>query len=122
MFLNLTNHPAERWDEKQKTAAQAYGEIVDFPFPAVDPEMDERGLAKLAASLAETVCGMEPDAVLLQGEMGLTYCLTHALLRCGVTVLHATSRREAVERVLPDGTTEKTARFAFCRFRAYAEI
>lgn len=31
MFLNLTNHPAEHWDEKQKTAAQTYGEIVDFP-------------------------------------------------------------------------------------------
>lgn len=121
MFLNLTNHPAARWDEKQKTAAQAYGEIVDLPFPAVDPEMDERALAELAASLEETVCAMAPDAVLLQGEMGLTYCLTHALLRRGVTVLHATSRREVVERILPDGTTEKTARFAFCRFRAYVE-
>ncbi len=37
-FINLTNHPSTKWGADQLAAAKKYGNIVDIPFPAVDPE------------------------------------------------------------------------------------
>lgn len=122
MLINCTNHPSARWDARQRRAAEAYGETVDFPFPAIDPELSEEALAEQAAGLVRQILSLQPDAVLCQGEMGMTYCLTEALLRSGVTVLHACAKRECSERLLADGTTEKTARFAFCGFRRYQPL
>ena len=30
MFINLTNHPSDKWSESQRKAAEEYGEIVDI--------------------------------------------------------------------------------------------
>lgn len=40
VFINCSNHPSERWSREQKQAAEGYGEIVDLPFPEVDPSWD----------------------------------------------------------------------------------
>ena len=37
MFINFTNHPSAQWSAEQKAAAQAYGEVIDLAFPAIDP-------------------------------------------------------------------------------------
>ena len=47
-FVNFSNHPSNKWDEKQIEAARMYGMIVDVPFPAVDPHLDEDGLEHMA--------------------------------------------------------------------------
>lgn len=42
MLLNLSNHPSSLWCDEQKKAAETlFGEIVDLPFPQVDPNGDE---------------------------------------------------------------------------------
>ena len=33
IFINFSNHPSDRWDDKQKKASEQYGRIKDIPFP-----------------------------------------------------------------------------------------
>ena len=48
MFVNFTNHPSEVWGEKQTYEARKFGEIIDIPFPEVDPYADENMIEKLS--------------------------------------------------------------------------
>lgn len=119
IFINHTNHPSEKWSAAQRQAAEAFGEIVDVPFPAIPPEWDEHQVAKLAASEAEELLAEHPAAVLVQGEFTYTYALIEHLRAAGIPALAACSRREAVETVAPDGSTVRTSTFRFLRFRRY---
>ncbi|MDR3261870.1 MAG: hypothetical protein LBT78_08560 [Tannerella sp.] len=40
MLINLSNHPSALWQAPQLEVATVYGEIIDLPFPVVDPEGD----------------------------------------------------------------------------------
>ncbi len=127
-FVNVSNHPSSRWDSTQREAAlrlaqeeaQRRGlsggdvEIVDIPFPEVDPEAGPEQVLKAAQELAAAV----PDdaaVVMAQGEFTLTYALVHLLHARGIPVCAATSKRQVVE--LGDG--RKVAEFRFVRFRFY---
>lgn len=49
MLLNFSNHPYERWSEKQRRMAlEMFGSVEDLEFPLVDPEKDEEYIDKLA--------------------------------------------------------------------------
>lgn len=37
MLINCSNHPSRLWGDPQKEAAKVYGEIMDIPFPQVNP-------------------------------------------------------------------------------------
>ena len=37
MFINFSNHPSKAWGKTQLNAAMEYGEVIDIPFPAVNP-------------------------------------------------------------------------------------
>jgi len=63
MFINFTNHPSAQWSAEQKAAAQAYGEVIDLAFPAIDPAADEAALDSLASAYAETT---SPDGSTLK--------------------------------------------------------
>ena len=50
MFYNISNHPSNKWDDKQIAAASKLseigceeftkeGEIIDIPFPNIDPNI-----------------------------------------------------------------------------------
>ena len=62
MFINYTNHKSSGWGEKQKAAAEKYGEIIDLDFPNVSPEWSEEELYQLA----DQECGKILD--LLKGN------------------------------------------------------
>jgi len=48
MFFNITNHPHDKWGERQRSEARRLGgEIVDIPFPNVPPEIGTEGLVDL---------------------------------------------------------------------------
>ena len=120
MMLNCTNHPFAQWSEAQKcAAAAAYGAVKDLPFPVVSPAWGTRQLAQTADALCAQMTAMEPDAVLCQGEMGLTCAVAYRLWKKGIPVVHACSERIACERRDGEGRTVKTSVFAFCAFRAY---
>lgn len=119
MFINFTNHSSELWGGEQRKAAEKYGEIVDIPFPSVSPEYDSEKVNELAASYAELICGYKPHAVLVQGEMTLSYAVVSMLLRQGITALCATTERVSASRIGTNGETVKVSEFRFVRFREY---
>ncbi len=118
MFLNLSNHPSALWGAEQKAAAeQLCGEIVDLPFPAVDPAGDEEYIAALADEYCKKVVEMAAGKTVmvhLMGEMTLTLALVRRLQVAGIPCLASTTRRMTVEQ---DGV--KTSVFKFVKFRKY---
>ena len=119
MFINHTNHASVKWSAAQKGAAQAWGEIVDLPFPDIGADWDEERVAKIAEENAAKILAKKPHAVLCQGEFTYVYHLVNLLRAASVIVLAAASQREAAEEQAPDGSVRKISRFVFTRFREY---
>lgn len=117
MLLNLSNHPSANWPEEQRKAAIPYGEIIDLPFPVVDPFASESAIAELSSQYVEKIRSYGPPAdvtIHLMGEFCFTYNLLHALRELGYTCVASTTTRkvmfeEGVKKVL----------FEFCLFRKY---
>ena len=120
-FYNVTNHPSERWSEKQIEAAKEFGEIIDLPFPEVPADATERVIHSFAADIVGTMLAKkltEDDCqitALVQGEMTLVYSIVTGAKMEGIQCYAATSARNTVENA--DGT--KTVKFEFDHFRAY---
>lgn len=118
VFVNLTNHPSDKWDEAQVKAAQAYGDIVDLPFPNIDPDADAKEIKDMAEEYCQKVIEAAKDRepiVLLMGEMNFTYALLKRLRSQSITCLATTTQRITTD--LPDGTKQST--FKFVKFRLY---
>lgn len=115
-FVNFTNHPSAGWDEEQRREALAYGEILDLPFPPVDPQGDEVYIRRLSREYAEKILALHPKAVLCQGEFNVVYQVVNRLLEQGIPVLAGCSERMAEET---DG--RKVVTFQFRRFRKYED-
>lgn len=118
IFVNLSNHPSSNWPVEQKTAAEAFGEIVDMPFPAIPSEADEAAISQLADEYVKKIndlCGEQRPTVHLMGEMNFTYALVSKLRRLNIECVAATTERIVEE--LPNG--EKKSTFKFVRFRRY---
>lgn len=156
----ITNHPYKGWSPEQKEAALrlladddgvdeagnavpfSYDKIdvVEIPFPNVDPHLDPAGVRRLAnetlrlfhswadAEIMELTGGncmlhygrlLRRVAFIIQGEPSLTFSALEILreLIPGVIVATATTERIAEEVVMPDGTVEKRSTFRFVQFR-----
>lgn len=118
-FINLTNHPSKSWGEKQYTAAEVYGEIIDMPFPAIPVDMKDDEMDKLVSEYSAEILSYGAPVVLLQGEFIFTYRLVTVLKENNIKVLSSRSERKTVEKTNPDGTTEKVSIFAFEGFFEY---
>ena len=119
MLINFSNHPYEIWVEKQKEAAKQYGEVVDFPFPPINPDMDTEDMRKIVQDCVEKIEAMKPTAVMAAGEFTFIFMLVDKLLQDGIKVMCTCSRRLTTETKRPDGSNEKTSVFVFERFRDY---
>ncbi|MBP5604481.1 MAG: hypothetical protein J6X60_02915 [Ruminiclostridium sp.] len=120
MLINLSNHPCNKWSDKQMNAAcKLYNTVKDYPFPAVSAALSREEIYRLAYETVEKVVEHRPDAVLCQGEFSLTYALVNTLKEKGITVICACSERVAKEFVGKDGKTQKTIVFDFAGFREY---
>lgn len=119
IFINHTNHPSTRWSDEQLSAAQAYGEIFDMVFPAVNPNATAEKVRELAQRNVEKILELEPAAVLCQGEFNYTFALVERLKSSGVKVVAATSERIVISETLPDGSSRQISTFRFVRFREY---
>lgn len=115
-FVNLSNHPSSRWDAAQLKAAEAaYGPVVDFPFPAVDPHADKAEVSLLADGIVAQVLAQDPAAIMCQGEMTLVYALVAGFKAAGIPVVAACSER----RVDEPEPGKKISVFEFVQFREY---
>ena len=123
MFINFSNHRTENWGEEQLAAAKRYGEIVDMPFPNVDPLGNECYISNLANEYVEKIVSMiqNPlqDVVHIMGELNLVFSVVSKLTAKGVTCVASTTERIVVEKVTETGELIKNATFKFCQFRAY---
>ena len=118
IFLNHTNHPSDKWTEAERRAAEVYGTVQDFAFPAVDPEWDEVKIEQLAQENGKRILALDPAAVLCQGEFTYCFALVAFLKSHGVTLLSACSKREV--EVWTQGEKDlKISKFVFVRFRKY---
>ena len=124
MLINLSNHPFDKWDEKQMNAArQAYGEVKDLPFPAVDPRAGTGEIKDLAVKYLHEIMGYfhgnnrsgSPDAVHVQGEFTFVFNLVTLLKKEGITCVASTAMRNVRET----GHGEKIIKFDFVQFREY---
>lgn len=113
-FINLTNHPSKLWDRKQREEAEKYGEIVDIPFPNVEPGWSRESVAALSEKMVSRIMQKHPKAVLCQGEFCLAYQIVRDLQEKGVLVVAACSKRMVKE----DGN-QKLVTFKFEQFREY---
>jgi hypothetical protein len=125
MFINFTNHPSDKWSDKQKKEAKKYGEIIDIPFPAVSTESDENEISNLAKEQAEEILRTIGDdknnsAVLCQGEFTLSYAVIQYLMRQRIKVLSAVSERVVTER-RENNIVKKESQFEFKGFREYVQ-
>ena len=119
MLINCSNHPSHLWAAPQKAAADGYGEILDLPFPQVDPRLEAEALRPLVDTYAEKIENLKADAVFVAGEFTFLFMLVDRLLKDGVRVICACSRRDTVESLRADGSIEKKSVFVFERFRDY---
>lgn len=123
MLINLTNHPVAKWSEEQRREALRLWETVeDYPFPSVGAQWDDSRMKQCAESIAAAVAEKQPDAVLCQGEMTMTFLLVAMLQKQGIPVYAATSERRAQEELLPDGSIRKSVVFCFVMFREYGSL
>lgn len=118
IFINHTNHPSARWGAEQLEAAREYGEVQDFPFPAIDPQLSEQEVYEMALANSEKIISQQPVAVLCQGEFSYTFIMVHLLKKHNITVLTACSERVVVEKN-ENGNTKRESHFRFVRFRKY---
>lgn len=119
MFINFSNHPSARWSAEQTAAAMKFGDIVDLTFPDVPADADTAAVSALADEYCARILSLGADAVLVQGEMSLSFAVAGRLQRNGVVVLCACSERVCETSVLDDGSTERRSVFRFVRFRRY---
>ncbi len=91
-----------------------YGEIIDVPFPTVDPQGDEGYIEGLAERYLRRILQLHPYVVLCQGEFCLAYRIITKLHESGIMVLAACS-----ERVVKEAGQKKEVMFAFSQFRRY---
>ena len=123
MLINLSNHPAEKWQEKQKQLArEKYGIVQDLSFPAVPPEATHAQVQEMAKELFEKIvavfdeCANEPlpIAVHIQGEFTLVFALVTLLKSSGISCIASTSNRN-----VSDDGAKKIIIFEFVQFREY---
>lgn len=119
MLINLSNHPSEKWDENQKnTAEQMFGNVVDMPFPTVDPQGDEAYVYNLADDFVQRILNLNIDdkvVVHIMGEMNFTYVVVSMLKQFDIECVASTTMRYVSE----NKKGEKIVTFEFEQFRKY---
>lgn len=121
MLINLSNHPSINWSQEQKLKAlELYKEIVDIPFPEVDPNGEEEYIENLAGEYLNKILEIknrtsETVVVHLMGELTFSFALLVKLKANGVRCVASTTQRV----VMDEGNGRVTKLFRFVRFREY---
>lgn len=123
MFINVSNHPHEKWSKAQLDAAierSGDGIVKSFPHPKIDPHMSSANVYELAANfLLRIIDEVSPDqdtVFHIMGEQTFVNCLMHQIKEDvfpDAKFVVSTTDRVTVE--LPDGN--KISKFEFVQFR-----
>lgn len=119
MLINISNHPTSTWSKRQmETAIAQFDEVVDFPFPQIDPESSTEQIKILAQQLFDELIDSydkENITIHLMGELSIVYQLVNLFKKADIPCVVSTTKREVEE--LPDGSINSL--FRFVKFRAY---
>ena len=119
MFINLSNHPSDRWGKAhQEIARENYREIVDMPFPQVTPDASNDELQILAQEYVQRIMSLTKSqtvTVHIMGEMTFTFMVITRLKEMGIKCVASTTERKTTYN--DDGT--KVSEFQFVKFREY---
>lgn len=116
MFINLTNHPSSTWGMEQLKATLQYGQIIDLPFPIIEPHLGTDEVNTIADEMVKRIKETDTSPVVhIMGEMTFTYAVVSRLKALGITCLASTTERITVNT--PDG--KKLSEFKFVQFREY---
>ena len=118
MFINFTNHPSDGWSQKQRKAACQYGEIVDLPFPFIDPHYTKEDILHIVRDYAEKIFDIKEQetVVHVMGEMTFTHNIVNILKEAGIKCLASTTVRNNDMITSDDG---RTPEYVFVQFREY---
>lgn len=121
MLINLSNHPKNKWSDKQLNAAiRKYKSVFDLPFPLISPNATtlqvQRKAEKYLKEILELLKSSEDkqNAVHLMGEFTFVFHLATMLKNKNISIVVSTTNRIVEER---DG--KKIVTFDFVRFREY---
>lgn len=127
MFINISNHPSSKWNTEQIEAAKKLGrEIIDIPFPSVDPTLNKVEVFGLAKEVTNIVFnktnqgGCLINYVHIMGESGFVYALIKIIEQnrkffTGIYIcVHSTT-----ERIVEEKDGQKISTFKFVQFREY---
>lgn len=118
MLINLSNHPSEKWSARQLDAAVQYGSCIDWPFPPIDPQADEKNIETLATEYFNKLVAFKHKntiTVHIMGELTFCFSLIKKLQTVGIPCIASCSKRHVSEE--EDGS--KVVYFCFERFRLY---
>ncbi len=101
VLINVSNHPSNEWSGEQKNG---WNEIIDVPFPKIDPNASCDEIEETAYKLYEKIIrihNLKSESsvfVMLVGEFSLCYILYDVLKQKGIGIaIPATERK-------PDGS------------------
>ncbi len=123
MLINLSNHPYSQWSEKQKqVATENFGEVVDLPFPLVDPKATAKQVKLLSVDYFSRVLDLfeksdnkpKKNAVHIQGEFTFVFHLVTMLKAKNIKCVASTSVRNTKQV-----GNKKIINFNFVQFREY---
>jgi len=122
VLFNHTLTPAQRADAHDRLGAERIiepPEEIKKTWSQVPPELESLAdyLAPVRAWLAEA--SAPGDFVLIQGEFGATCTMAREAAALGLIPVYSTTRREAQEEHLPDGSVHVRHVFFHVRFRRY---
>lgn len=124
VFLNISNHPSTTWSETQLEASKlidSKAQIVDFPFPLVDPTwstIEVKEAAKHTWNQIQALLNTRDQkviAAMIAGEPIMCSYLVGLLKHVEIKCYSATTTRE----VQMDENGVKQSTFTFVRFREW---
>lgn len=132
MILNLTQHPSTS-EQRAQGVVDLQGEALEalkqaLTFDEIPPAEE---IAQRAQYIAELACNNGlggddgddpiPRAAMIGGALWLMGPLTEELYARGIQPLFAFSKRQVVEKTMPDGSVQKVATFAHIGFVNYPD-
>lgn len=118
-FLNISNHPSDKWCESQNLAvSRLSGEtIVDIKFPNVATWWDAEGMAEVAQEILANYDLDNVTGAMVAGEPIMCIAFVRCLQAAGITCYSAAS-----DRVVEEIDGEKRSRFTFVQFRKWPTL
>jgi hypothetical protein len=120
MLINLSNHPSSKWqDEQLKAAVEIYGNVLEMPFPIIDPDWNTDRVEAFAIEYTGRCSGMlsegENNAIHIMGELTFTFHFVTFSKLLGISCIASTTSRI----VKANDAGEKISVFKFIKFRNY---